>query len=70
MTQHVYKVVEIVGTSEQSLSDAIERGVTKATESIHHVGWFEVTKISGHVEHGKVGHYQVSLKLGFRVDES
>jgi flavin-binding protein dodecin len=70
MTQHVYKVVEIVGTSETSLSDAIERGVTKASESVHHMGWFEVTKISGHLENGKIGHYQVSLKLGFRVDES
>ncbi len=70
MTEHVYKVVEIVGTSEQSLSDAIERGIKQASESIHNMGWFEVTKISGHLENGKVGHYQVSLKLGFRVDGS
>ncbi len=70
MTQHVYKVVEIVGTSEESLSDAIDRGITEASESIRHMGWFEVTKISGHLENGKVGHYQVSLKLGFRVDST
>ena len=70
MTEHVYKVVEIVGTSEQSLSDAIERGIKQASELIHNMGWFEVTKISGHLENGKVGHYQVSLKLGFRVDGS
>ena len=70
MTDHVYKVVEIVGTSEQSLSDAIDRGVKQASESLHHMGWFEVTKISGHLENGKIGHYQVSLKLGFRVDQS
>ncbi len=70
MTQHVYKVVEIVGTSEESLTEAIERGVRKAAESIDHLGWFEVSKISGHLEGGKVAHYQVMMKIGFRVEES
>jgi len=69
MAEHVYKVVELVGSSEQSVSQAIDRAVAKASESLRNIGWFEVTNVRGHVENGKVAHYQVTLKLGFTVEE-
>jgi dodecin len=69
MPEHVYKVVELVGSSEQSLTEAIDRAVAKASETLRNIGWFEVTNIRGHVENGKVAHYQVTLKLGFTVEE-
>jgi len=70
MTEHVYKVVELVGTSEQSLTDAIDRAITKAAESLRHLGWFEVVQVRGHIENGKVAHYQVTMKAGFRLEQS
>jgi len=51
------------------MSDAIEKGIERAARTIRHVEWFEVTEVRGHVEDGKVGHYQVSLNVGFRVDD-
>jgi flavin-binding protein dodecin len=69
MPEHVYKVVELVGSSEQSVTQAIDRAVGKASESLRNIGWFEVTNVRGHVENGKVAHYQVTLKLGFTVEE-
>jgi dodecin len=68
MPEHVYKVVEIVGSSEVSVSKAIDRAITKAAETIRNIGWFEVEQIRGHIEDSKVKHYQVTLKLGFRVE--
>jgi flavin-binding protein dodecin len=66
---HVYRKTEIVGSSRKSLSDAIETGIARACKTIRHVEWFEVSEIRGHVENGKVGHYQVSMNVGFRVDD-
>ncbi len=66
---HVYRKTEIVGSSRKSLSEAIETGIERACETIRHVEWFEVSEIRGHVENGKVGHYQVSMNVGFRVDD-
>jgi hypothetical protein len=66
---HVYRKTEIVGSSRESVSDAIETGIERAAGTIRHVEWFEVTEIRGHVENGKVAHYQVGLNVGFRVDE-
>jgi flavin-binding protein dodecin len=68
MPEHVYKVVEIVGSSEVSVSKAIDRAITKAAETLRNIGWFEVEQIRGHIEDSKVKHYQVTLKLGFRVE--
>lgn len=70
MTEHVYKVVEIVGTSGESVTKAIERAVAKASETLRNLGWFEVVQVRGHVQNGKVGHYQVTLKLGFTLEDS
>jgi flavin-binding protein dodecin len=67
---HVYKKVEIVGSSAQSIEDAIQNALTEASRSIHNMDWFEVTETRGHIVDGSVGHYQVSLKIGFRVSDS
>lgn len=64
----VYKIVELVGTSEDSISDAIDGAVEKAAESIRNLGWFQVTEIRGAVKNGEVSRYQVTLKAGFTID--
>ncbi|WP_428391533.1 dodecin [Lichenicoccus sp.] len=68
MPAHTYKVVEIVGSSEASIEDAIRGAVAKASETIRHIGWFEVMETRGHVVDGKVQHFQVTLKLGFTLE--
>lgn len=68
MSDHVYKMIEIVGSSKTSTDDAIEQAIAKANESLHNLDWFEVTEIRGHIEGGKIAHYQVKLKVGFRLD--
>ncbi len=69
MTEHVYKVIELVGSSEQSVSQAIERAIARASETVRNLGWFEVAQVRGHIENGRVKHYQVTLKVGFTLDE-
>lgn len=68
MSEPVYKVVEIVGTSEISISKAIEGAIAKASSSLRHLGWFEVVNVRGNIEAGKVHHYQVTLKVGFTLE--
>jgi flavin-binding protein dodecin len=63
-----YKKIEIVGTSPDSFAGAVQSGVAKAAESLHNLDWFEVTELRGRVEDGRVAEYQVSLKVGLRVD--
>ncbi|PAU88690.1 dodecin flavoprotein [Pseudomonas sp. WN033] len=67
---HVYKKVEIVGSSKISIDDAINNAITECSKSIKNVEWFEVTETRGHVVNGKVGHFQVVLKVGFRIEGS
>ncbi|WP_428391038.1 dodecin [Lichenicoccus sp.] len=69
MAAHTYKVVEIVGSSEASFEDAIRGAVAKAGETIRNIGWFEVTETRGHVVGSKVQHIQVTLKVGFTLEE-
>jgi dodecin len=68
MSEPIYKVVEIVGTSETSISKAIEGAVAKASDSLRHLGWFEVVQIRGNIGDGKVRRYQVTLKVGFTLE--
>ena len=68
MSDHVYKKTEIVGSSKTSIEDAIEQAIARASSTLHHLDWFEVTETRGHIVDGKVGHYQVTLKVGFRLD--
>ena len=69
MSDHTYKVIEIVGSSSRGLQDAIDGAVARASQTITHLDWFEVTEIRGHIAAGKVAHYQVGLKVGFRLDD-
>lgn len=66
---HVYKILELVGSSEKSVEDAIQNAITRASKTIRSVKWFEVVQIRGHVEEGSVRHYQVSMRVGFTLEE-
>jgi flavin-binding protein dodecin len=68
MTDHVYKVLELTGSSSVSIEDAVQRAIAKASETVRHIHWFVITETRGHVVDGKVGHWQVSLKLGFTLE--
>ena len=70
MSSNVYKVVEIVGSSPESVDAAIRNAITRASKTIHHIGWFEVVETRGHVEDRQVAHFQVTLKVGFTLDEA
>ena len=67
---HIYKSVEITGTSANDLSDAIRSAVARASKTLRHVEWFEVDSIRGHVEDGEVAHFQVTMKVGSRMADS
>lgn len=71
MSEHrTYKKVELVGSSTTSIEDAISNAIAECSKSVKNVEWFEVTETRGHVVDGKVGHYQVVLKVGFRIENS
>lgn len=63
-----YKVTEVVGTSSESLDQAIRNGVGKAAQTLRNLNWFEVTELRGHLEDGEVAHFQVTMKVGFRLE--
>lgn len=67
---NVYKTVEITGSSTKGMDDAVETAIARAAESIHGMRWFETTEVRGHIEDGRVAHWQVSLKVGFNLDEA
>jgi len=69
MGDHVYKTTELVGTSTSSIEDAVNQAVERAGKTLRHMGWFEILETRGHLENGKVAHWQVSLKIGFRLDD-
>jgi flavin-binding protein dodecin len=69
MSDITYKLVEIVGTSEESFAKAAASGVARASQSLRNIDWFEVTEMRGRVANGKVAQYQVKIKLGFRLEE-
>lgn len=68
MSDHVYKRVEIVGSSKNSVEEAINNAIAECSKTVRNVEWFEVMETRGHIVDGKVGHYQVVVKLGFRLD--
>ena len=70
MAESVYKVVEVVGTSNESISKAIDRAISKAGPTLPHLGWFEVVQIRGSIENDRVRQYQVTVKVGFTLEES
>lgn len=69
MTNHTYRVTEIVGSSPNGTDEAIRNGIERASQTIRNLDWFEVTEVRGHIEDGRIAHYQVGLKVGFRLDE-
>lgn len=70
MTNHTYRVTEIVGTSSEGIDAAIRSGLERASVTLRNIDWFEVVSTRGHIEDGAVHHYQVTLKVGFRLDEA
>jgi dodecin len=69
MVDHVYRIIEVAGSSEKSIEDAIQSAVARASRTLRQVGWFEIVQTRGHVEEGKVAHYQVILKVGFTLED-
>lgn len=67
---HTYKKIEVVGSSKTSIEDAISNALAECAKSVRNMDWFEVTETRGHIEGGKVGHYQVTIKVGFRIGNS
>ena len=68
MSDHVYKKIEVTGSSPKSIEEAVENAISKASESVHNMRWFEVVETRGHLEDGKIGHWQVTVKIGFTLD--
>jgi flavin-binding protein dodecin len=69
MSDHVYKTVEITGTSSEGVTEAITNAVAKASKTLRHIDWFEVVGVRGHVADGGVAHFQVTTKVGFRLED-
>jgi hypothetical protein len=69
VSDKTYKKIEIVGTSKESVTAAIQSGIQKASKSLHHLDWFEVSEIRGRIENGQAAEFQVSMKIGFRLDD-
>ncbi|MDF0520050.1 dodecin family protein [Bradyrhizobium yuanmingense] len=66
---HVYKILDLVGSSETSIEDAIKNAISRASTTIREMRWFEVVQTRGHIENGAIGHYQVTLRVGFTLEE-
>jgi flavin-binding protein dodecin len=69
MPDHVYKIIELTGTSTTSIEDAVNNAITRASKTLRDLRWFQVTETRGEIQNGKVGHWQVTLKVGFTLDE-
>ncbi len=68
MPDHIYKTIELVGSSSQGVEDAVKKAVAKASESLRNLRWFQVLETRGHIEGGRVAHWQVTLKIGFTLE--
>ena len=69
MTDHVYKSLELTGSSSKSSDDAIRNAIAKAAKTMRNMHWFQVTEMRGHIDGGKIAHWQVTLKIGFTLEE-
>jgi dodecin len=70
MSNHVYKSVELTGSSPISTDDAVRNAITRASKTLHNLRWFEVTQVRGHLENGTIAHWQVTVKVSFTLDET
>ena len=68
MSSHTYKLIELTGSSTEGIEQAVNNAITKASESLHNLRWFEVIDTRGHIDGGKVAHWQVTIKVGFTLD--
>ncbi|KQX75941.1 MULTISPECIES: dodecin [Aeromicrobium] len=69
MTDRTYRITEIVGTSPEGVTQAVDNGIKRASQTLRHLDWFEVTGIRGQITDSEVGHYQVTMKIGFRLED-
>ncbi|NUT72596.1 dodecin [Pseudarthrobacter sp. C4D7] len=69
MSNHTYSISEIVGTSTQGVDDAVRNGIAQAAKTVRNLDWFEVKEVRGHLEDGKIADWQVTIKIGFRLEE-
>lgn len=69
MSEHVYKLIELVGSSTKSSDDAIRNAIARAEKTLRHLDWFEVLETRGHIDKGRVAHFQVRLRVGFRLTD-
>jgi len=69
MPDHVYKTIELVGSSSRGMEDAVQKAIAKAATTVRNLRWFEVVDTRGHIENGRVAHWQVTLKLGFTLED-
>lgn len=69
MSNHVYKKIELVGSSPESMEDAVKNALSRASKTLRNMRWFEVTETRGHIENGKIAHWQVTIMVGFTLDE-
>lgn len=70
MQDHIYKIVELAGSSDSGYEDAIQNAITRASQSIRHLRWFEVSEMRGHVENGRIKHYQIVVRVGFTLEDA
>jgi dodecin len=69
MSEHVYKSVELTGSSKTGTDDAVRNAIARASKTLHNLRWFEVTQVRGHLENGEIAHWQVTVKVSFTLDE-
>jgi flavin-binding protein dodecin len=69
MSEHTYKLIELVGSSPVSSDEAIKNAITKAAATVKHMSWFELVETRGHIVDGKIAHFQVTIKVGFRIED-
>ncbi|MET8679316.1 dodecin [Streptomyces sp. NPDC004647] len=70
MSDHTYRVTEIVGSSQEGVDAAIRNGIKRASQTLRYLDWFEVVQVRGNIENGEIQHYQVGLKVGFRLEDT
>jgi flavin-binding protein dodecin len=70
MSDHTYRITEIVGSSNEGVDEAIRNGISRASQTLRNLDWFEVTQVRGQIEDGQIKHYQVGLKVGFRLEDA
>ena len=70
MSEHTYRVTEVVGSSTDSIEQAIRNGIRRTAQTVRHLDWFEVTEVRGHIVDGEIAHYQVGMKIGFRIEDA